>query len=242
MLAFQTESDLLAFLQPHDARIEQERRTLLHELFRTNETSGHSESIFDGTGGLGHGAGMRSSATKLELLTVEDYRATPEGSRYQLVEGELLMAPAPNRFHQRIITNLVLLLGAHSRAAGIGDVYIAPFDVYLGENDVYQPDLIFVSKERLHILADDGAHGAPELVIEVISPSNAQLDKKRKRGVYARTGVKELWLVDPILLQIHLYDFAKNATKAVRIVDEDESFETPLLPGLIIPAAEVFRR
>ncbi len=185
---------------------------------------------------------MPPSNVRFELLTAEDYRATPEGSRYQLVEGELIMAPAPNRFHQEIITSLVILLANHARARCLGKVYAAPFDVYLGEHDVVQPDVVFVSNERQHILTDDGAHGAPDLVIEVLSPSSAQLDKKRKRGVYARAGVKELWLIDPILLQIHLYDFAREVAKAVHILDEDESFETPLLPGLTIAAADVFKR
>jgi Uma2 family endonuclease len=182
------------------------------------------------------------AAIKPELLTVEDYRATPEGTRYQLVEGELIMAPSPNRFHQDIVLNLAELLRGHVRARKLGKVYVAPFDVYLGVHDVYQPDVIYVSDERSAILADDGAHGAPDLVIEVISPSNAQLDKKRKRGIYARAGVKELWLVDPILLQIHIYDFAGDASRATHLVDEGETFETRLLPGLTISAAEVFRR
>jgi Uma2 family endonuclease len=185
---------------------------------------------------------MPSTSTNVELLSVEDYRATPEGTRYQLVEGELLMAPAPNRFHQDIVWNLSQILGQFLRGHPVGKAYIAPLDVYLGEHDVFQPDVIFVSNGRRHILADDGAHGAPDLVIEVVSPSSAQLDKKRKRGVYARVGVKELWLVDPILLQIHVYDFARDVAKAVRLVDEDETFECAILPGLTIAAADVFRR
>ncbi|HEX9786059.1 MAG TPA: Uma2 family endonuclease [Opitutaceae bacterium] len=185
---------------------------------------------------------MPQSTAKPELLTVEDYRATPEGSHYQLVEGELLMAPSPSRFHQEIIWNLVRILDRYLQQHPCGKAFVAPFDVYLTEHDVYQPDVIFVSNERAHILADDGAHGAPDLVIEVLSPSNAQLDKKRKRSIYAQAGVKALWLVDPILLQIHLYDFAHDPAKAMRIVDEDETFETLLLPGLTIAAAEVFKR
>jgi Uma2 family endonuclease len=185
---------------------------------------------------------MSSVAPKLDLLTVEDYRATPEGSRYQLVEGELIRAPAPNRFHQEIISNLHVLLSNHVRTHRLGKVYFAPFDVYLGEHDVFQPDVIFVSKERHHIFTDDGAHGAPDLVIEIISPSSAQLDKKQKRRVYAQAGVKEMWLVDPILLQIHLYDFARDPAKPVRMVDEDETFATPILPGLTLAAAEIFKR
>ena len=102
--------------------------------------------------------------------------------------------------------------------------------------------MAFVANAHAMILTDDGMHGAPNLVIEVVSPSTAQLDKTAKRRVYARAGVKEMWLVDPVLRQIHLYDFARDPAKAVRILDEDESFASPLLPGLTIAAFEVFKR
>lgn len=85
-------------------------------------------------------------------------------------------------------------------------------------------------------------HGAPDLVVEIVSPSNGPLEKKRKRPLYARHGVKEEWLIDPVLEQIHRYDFTIDAARPVRIVDNEESFETPLLPVLMIGAAEAFRR
>jgi Uma2 family endonuclease len=181
--------------------------------------------------------------TAAEMLTVEDYRATPEGTRYQLVEGDLyLMAPALNLFHQDIAMNLGEILRAHVRRHRLGRVFIAPADVYLDEHNVVQPDVLFVSAARANILADDGVHGAPDLVVEIVSPSHAQLDKTAKRRVYARHGVKEMWLVDPTLRQIHLYEFARNPAKAVRILDDDESFESTLLPGLTVAAPDVFKR
>jgi Uma2 family endonuclease len=186
---------------------------------------------------------MQSTRAQADLLTVADYRATPDGTRYQLVEGDLyLMSPAPTRFHQDIVLNLAEILRTFLRTHPIGKVYISPIDVYLDEHNVVQPDVVFVSNERQEILTDDGMHGAPDLTIEVISPSNAQLDKTAKRRVYARHGVKELWLVDPTLRQIHLYNFARDPAKAVRILDDDESFDSAQLPGLMISAAEVFKR
>lgn len=185
---------------------------------------------------------MPTTHVQPELLTADDYRATPEGTRYQLVEGELVRAPALTRLHQDIVLNLATLLRNHVLPTRLGKVYAAPFDVYLGEHDVLQPDVLFVSTERLSILKDDGAHGAPDLVIEILSPATAQLDKKRKRAVYARAGVKELWLVHPDMRQVHLCDFAQDATRAVRVLDDDQSFETPLLPGLVVAVAEVFRQ
>jgi Uma2 family endonuclease len=183
------------------------------------------------------------ATTQIEPLTAADYRELPEaGPRYQLIEGELHMAPAPNRFHQDIAGNIYWLLRNHLVNRATGKVYIAPFDVYLSDVDVFQPDVLFVSNENLSILKEDGCHGAPDLIVEVLSPATAQLDKKSKRRVYARSGVKELWLVDPILEQIHVYDLIRNPEKESRIVDENESFESPLLPGLVIQAKQVFAR
>ncbi|MDO8544268.1 MAG: Uma2 family endonuclease [Opitutaceae bacterium] len=185
---------------------------------------------------------MEPAHVRAEPLTVEDYRATPEGTRYQLVEGDLyLMSPAPNRFHQIIVLNIAEMLRGFLRNFPIGEVYISPIDVFLDDNNVVQPDVAFVSNARLPILKDDGIHGAPDLVVEVLSPSTAALEKTKLR-VYARHGVKEHWLVDPTLRQIHVYEFAKHPTKAVRLIDEDESFTSECLPGLTIQAADFFRR
>ncbi|MBM3856259.1 MAG: Uma2 family endonuclease [Verrucomicrobia bacterium] len=176
------------------------------------------------------------------MLTVEDYRATPEGSRYQLVEGDLVMAPAPNLFHQKVSWNLSQILGRYLARHPVGSAYYAPCDVYLSEHDVVQPDVLYVAKANAGILAEDGVHGAPDLIIEVLSPATAQLDKKTKRRIYARAGVKELWLVDPLLLQIQRYDFVRDLAKPVQLLEEDDTFSTPLLPGLDLRVAEVFHR
>ncbi len=185
---------------------------------------------------------MSPARLKAELLTVEDYRSTPEGSRYQLVEGELIMAPAPNLYHQEIVGRLYRALVSHVEQHGLGRVFVAPADVYLSEHNVVQPDVLFVSKARENILGDDGVHGVPDLVVEVISPSTAQLEKTTKRRVYAQAGVKEMWLVDPLLQQIHVYDFVQNPAKPVRVIEEDETLESALVPGLSVRATDIFRR
>jgi len=152
------------------------------------------------------------------------------------------MAPAPNLYHQDIAGKFYNLISNFLAKAPLGRVFIAPCDVYLSEHDVVQPDVLFVASSNLGILQEDGVHGAPDLVIEVLSPATAQLDKKSKRRIYARAGVKELWLVDPLLLQIQLYDFARDPAKPVRLIEEDETFSTPLLPGLAISVADIFKR
>lgn len=185
---------------------------------------------------------MTPANVRVESLTVEDYRATPEGTRYQLVEGDLhLMSPAPNLFHQDITGRIYRILSDHVEKHRLGRVFIAPADVYLSQHDVVQPDVFFVATANLSILAEDGAHGPPDLVVEVLSPSTASLEKTKLR-VYARHGVKEHWLVDPTLRQIHLYRFAENQSKSVELIDETEPFASPLLPDLTLSTADVFRR
>lgn len=184
---------------------------------------------------------MPTAATKPRLLTVADYLAVPEGTRCQLIDGGLVMEPsAPSRFHQEIVGNLHVILRPFVMKRRMGRVYLAPFDVYLSDHDVLQPDLCYFSKARLDRLTDAGAQGAPDLAIEVVSPWTARLEKNRKREIYHRDGVLEYWLIEPNLCQIHVYDFTRDALKPVRLVDEDETFESPLLPGLTIDGREVF--
>ncbi|MGH8021842.1 MAG: Uma2 family endonuclease [Opitutaceae bacterium] len=185
---------------------------------------------------------MPPSRTEAELLTVDDYRSTPEGSRYQLVEGELIMAPAPNLYHQEIVGRLFRVLAAHVEQHDLGRVFVAPADVYLTEHNVVQPDVLFVAKARERLLAEDGIYGAPDLVVEVVSPSTARLEKTTKRRVYAQAGVDEMWLADPVLRQVHVYRFTQDPAKPACILDEGDTLEIPLLPGVQISLTDVFKR
>jgi Uma2 family endonuclease len=179
----------------------------------------------------------------IELFTVEDFRAMPQGPPYyQLVEGELIMSPSPNFFHQVVARNVFTILHDFLRQRRLGEVYFAPVDVFLSDKNVFQPDLFFLSNANRRLIEMDGIHGGPDLVVEIVSPSNGLLEKRRKRPIYAQYGVKEEWLIEPTLEQIHRYDFTVGAAKPVRIIDSDETFETPLLPGLAISAVEVFKR
>lgn len=176
------------------------------------------------------------------LSTVADYRELGEGPPYyQLIEGEIFMSPAPNRYHQAITRNLEFIMMRYLAEHPIGEIYHAPFDVYLDDLNAYQPDIVFVSIECSKIFTDDGAHGPPDLVVEILSPSTARIDK-RKRAHFAKHGTREFWQVDPVLLQIQRFDFARDQAKPVQIIDEDETFESPIFPGLKIATSEVFKR
>jgi Uma2 family endonuclease len=181
------------------------------------------------------------ATTQTPMLTVQDYRNLPEtGPRYQLIEGDLYMAPAPNRYHQEISGNLELMLRIYLREHPIGKLYDAPFDVYLDEYDVFQPDILFVSRERFSILTDAGAEGAPDFVVEILSPKTANLDRENKRKMYARHGVIELWIIEPDERRILVYRLAENPDEPCAVYSEGDVIEPVMFPGLRIETSEVF--
>ncbi len=175
------------------------------------------------------------------LLTVENYKILPEtGPRYQLIEGELYMAPAPNRYHQDISRNLEYILLDYLEDHPIGTMYHAPFDVYLDIHDVFQPDIIFVTNQNLSILTDAGAEGAPDFIVEILSPKTARLDRLNKRGVYAKSGVRELWIIAPETREIEVYLLWQDAANPVATYGESDTFESALFLGLKFDAAKIF--
>ena len=122
-------------------------------------------------------------------LTVEHYRNLPEtGPRYQLIYGDLYMAPAPNRYHQDISRNLEFILLRYLASNPIGVLYHAPFDVYLTETDVFQPDIVIIFNENRHILTDAGTEGPPDFVVEILSPKTRTLDSGKQEENLCQVG------------------------------------------------------
>jgi Uma2 family endonuclease len=181
--------------------------------------------------------------TNFPPLTVENYKLLPEtGPRYQLIQGDLYMAPAPNRFHQEISRNLQFELHSYLKRNPIGKLFDAPFDVYLDEMNVFQPDIIIVLDGRLGILTEDGAEGAPNLVIEILSPKTRRLDLVNKKQEYARAGVEELWIIDPEPRTITIHQFASDGVEKIRQIVQEEMLSTELLPGFSLVVATLFER
>lgn len=134
----------------------------------------------------------------LQLVTAQEYRDLPDdGNRYELIQGDLVAAPAPRRKHQHIALELAYRLKAFVTKREIGVAYIAPFDVYLDTYEVYQPDIVVVLRSNASRVTEEGVHGPPDLVVEILSPSNRRQDLVEKASVYARSGVVEYWVVDP---------------------------------------------
>lgn len=175
------------------------------------------------------------------LLTADDYRSLPEGGpRYELIQGELAVAPAPNRYHQKISGNLFYVLRRYLEIHPIGEVYAAPFDVYLSVHDVVQPDLLYVANQRHSVLNDAGAAGAPSLVVEILSPGTEGLDRTTKKRIYAIHGVEELWLVDPSTKTIESYLLQQNPEQPVLTASTTQPLTSPCFPHLVINVEEVF--
>ena len=174
-------------------------------------------------------------------FTYQDYLHTPDDQRYELLDGELIMAPAPNLGHQRIDTKLGWRLAQFVEEKNLGEVFSAPCDVVLSDTDVVQPDLLFVSHRRAHLLLG-GANvlGAPDLVVEILSPSTAGRDRTLKRGLYAKHGVKEYWLIDPDARTVTVLRLGESAFEVEAIYGEGQTLTSPTLAGFTADLNEIF--
>ena len=173
-------------------------------------------------------------------LTVEDYMATSDDERWELLDGELIMPPAPGTRHQRIQVNLGVRLVQFLESMGFGKVYFSPTDVVLSDTDVVQPDLLFVSTGRLDIVTPANIQGAPDLVVEILSPATSERDRGYKRELYARHGVKEYWMLgtDPDTISVLLLQ--DNEYEVFETLGQGETLSSPTLQGLSIDVNDIF--
>lgn len=137
--------------------------------------------------------------------------------------------------------NIAAAIKDRCRADRVGRVLAAPLDVFLTEIDVYQPDVIFVRRERARILRPHGCEGAPDIVVEVLSPRTRRFDLGPKREVYARTGVEELWIADTDARTIEIFRLRESSDVPALTLTEQDILGSDLLPGLALPVAEAFR-
>ncbi len=166
------------------------------------------------------------------LMTYDDYLRAPAGIRYQLLEGELSMTPSPTTRHQMVVNRLNRMLLEQLEDAGLGRVFIAPLDVVLSEHNVLQPDILFILKDRLGIVGEAFINGAPDLVIEVLSPSTEAWDRISKRRVYSQYGVNEYWIVDPSARTVEISARVTGYLSLPEIYRSGDSIASPLFPRL----------
>jgi len=178
-------------------------------------------------------------------LTYDDFLLFPEddGLRHELIDGEHYVTPCPNTRHQRLSGNLYWLIRSYLEQHRIGQLFYAPFDIVFSRFDVVEPDLLYMSNERAAtILTSKHVEGTPELVIEIGSPSTRKRDETIKRQLYQRSGVSDYWVVDPELDVVRVYR-SDNAFERPQELSREagDVVTTPLLPGLELKLADIFR-
>ena len=177
-------------------------------------------------------------------LTYEDYVLFPDdGRRHEILDGEHYVTAAPYPRHQAILGELHYWFRSFLGQNRLGRVFFAPVDVLLSRHDIVQPDLLFISNERLTVLKEKNVQGAPDLVVEVLSDSTRRIDEGLKRERYELLDVLEYWTVDPSRNVVRVY---RRAGDRLRKEEEltaaaGDRLTTPLIPGLEIPLAELFQ-
>lgn len=175
-----------------------------------------------------------------ETYTYEDYLKLPEGAPYELIGGNLVVAPAPTTNHQRVLRRLFRLFADFVEENALGEVFFSPIDVHLSERDVPQPDLVFVSKEHAEIVGEQEIEGAPDLVAEVLSPGTGYYDLRGKKTLYERSGVKEYWIVDPEENSVEVYENGADGFALFQRTEETGTATSPLLDGLRVKLNDLF--
>jgi Uma2 family endonuclease len=183
---------------------------------------------------------MPQTVVEKKKYTYEDYLDAPEDKRYELIQGELLMTPAPAPRHQKILGSLYTELRNFVVKDALGDVLLAPCDVHLDNENVVQPDILFIAKDRLDIIGEKNIQGAPDLVVEIISESTAYRDLVQKKCLYAQHGVKEYWVVVPEEKMIEVYVLRETLYGLHKTFRKGDSLDSPTFPDLRISLANVF--
>lgn len=174
------------------------------------------------------------------IYTYDDYLAIDDGNRYEIIEGELVLTPSPGFIHQYIAAKIETALRVFVERNNLGTVLIAPFDVVLSERVVLQPDVLFVSRERYHLITATCLKGGPDLVVEVISPGSGRRDRVNKSRLYRKYGVKEYWLVDPEAKTVEVLAADDRGWYQAGAYDEEDTLTSPLLPGLEVKLKDIF--
>ena len=173
------------------------------------------------------------------MFTYEDLKSwEPDNYRHEIIEGEHFMSPSPSVYHQEIIRKLTIYLSQHVQKKGLGRIFVSPIDVVFHETDVCVPDLIFINKENDAIIKAENIQGAPDLVIEILSPSTKKRDRELKYKRYAYYGVKEYWIIDPEKQLVEVYDLAAN--QLVKVVPKNQSLSTPTFTDLNLDLKTIF--
>ena len=178
-------------------------------------------------------------------LTYRDFVHFPDdGRRHELIDGKHYVTPTPNTRHQRLVTRLSKALGDYLEIHPVGEVFGVPLDCVLSLFDIIEPDVIFIANDQTDIVTKKNLRGAPALVVEINSPSTRRRDRRVKRDLYAKAGVREYWMIDPDANTVTVFrrtpqgEFPMVGTLTAA---SDNTLTTPLLPGFELRLPHYFR-
>jgi len=185
---------------------------------------------------------MKVTTTRPALpMTYDEYALLPQDrNRYEILDGELYMTPSPDYLHQLVLYRLVAILSAYVEPRELGQLLFAPMDVLLDEINIVQPDLLFLSRLKIPSRGAKNIRVAPDLVVEILSPSSAEQDRVNKKRIYARHGVPHYWIVDPNDRIFEVYELAGAEYRLAGSSSGDGSATSSLFPGLTIPLVRLW--
>jgi len=183
---------------------------------------------------------MQQSST---VFTYDDYLSLPgDGKRYEIIDGDLSMTPAPSPEHQRVLGRLFRQLDEVVRRNQLGEVFISPIDIVLSMTNVVQPDLVFISEEQKHIVTKRNVVAPPDLVVEILSESTEKADRTMKKTLYERYGVKEYWIVDAESQQVEIHILKEGKYVSPTTFSINDTVKSSLLPGLSFRTSSLFQQ
>jgi Uma2 family endonuclease len=179
---------------------------------------------------------------KKKKYTDADYMLLEEGAPFQLINYDLVMSPSPNTDHQTISFRIAVIVGIFlEKKNDNGYVASAPCDVKFDDGNVLQPDLLYISEERKIEIVKERIIGAPDMVVEILSPSNAYYDLRQKKDIYQKYGVKEYIIVDPVLMNADLYALKDGIYYLHQRAEKTELLHSLVLPGLSFDMNKIFK-
>ncbi len=176
---------------------------------------------------------------KTKEWTVEDFLLLGEiKTPCQLINGELIMSPAPSPNHQRVSRKLFKIIDKATQ--GVGELFYSPIDLYIDEKNVFQPDLVYLSEKNKQHLTARGIEGSADLVVEIISPSNSYTDRNQKKNSYLKFGINEYWIVDPANKTIEIYTPPTGGDVPVLYLSESGVVKSVNLKNLQFELKDIF--
>lgn len=177
-----------------------------------------------------------------KLLTYEDYvkLTPPDSGNFELLNGRIFFMASPKPSHQEISSLLNTYLGIYIISNKLGKLFAAPMDVVFSEHDTFQPDLLFITKERLNIIGENKIEGTPDLVVEILSPSNDSNEMSYKKHIYESTGVKEYWLINVEKQTLTLYKQIDNELRWQKDIQKNEVLKSEVIKDFELDLNKIY--